>query len=233
LIREAPAWFNDELERVGGTNRYGEPIFKLVWSEEVRAIIGGRFNDGFLGYRNARTMPNDPCWALMIWEGPETFGDPDLWEMDFRQIETGLLDCGSFPKHGRYRLLKQLMHRELAAQEKSQVVWNPIKKRPEMRRVQNQRFITYRMEPCGLILDLMVPMLMAWRLLGPQQKLEAVMDRKKRQDAELARLTKDAMADSKVRRSSQLVQKRAELIERGMNQAMAIASQYTPGMVTA
>lgn len=233
MIREAPAWFNDELERIGGTNRYGEPIFKLLWSEEVRSIIGGRFQDGFVGYRNARLIPNDPHWALMIWEGPETFGDPDLWEYDFRDEETGFLACGSFPKYGRYRLLKQLMHRELLQQEKSEMVYNPWKKRSELVRRQNQRFITYRMEPCGLILDLMVPMLMAWRLLGPQQKLEAVMDRKKRQDAELARLTKDAMADSRVRRSSQLVQKRAEFIEKGMNRAMAIAAHYAPGMVTA
>ena len=54
MIRTAPAWFNDELERIGGTNRYGDPIFKLVWSEEVRMIVGGRFADGFVGYRDAR-----------------------------------------------------------------------------------------------------------------------------------------------------------------------------------
>ena len=233
MIREAPAWFNDELERIGGTNRYGEPIFKLIWSEDVRMIIGGRFNDGFVGYRNARTMPGDGHWALMIWEGPETFGDPDLWEYDFRQIDTGLLDCGSFPKSGRYRLLKSLMHRELVQQEKSEMVWNPFRNRSELVRRQNQKFVTYRMEPCGLILDLMVPMLMAWRILGPQQKLEAVLEKKKRDDAELSRMTKDAMADSRIRRSSQLVQKRAELIEKGMNKAMSIASRYAPGMVTA
>ena len=233
MIREAPAWFNDELERVGGTNRYGEPIFRLMWSQEVRSIIGGKFNDGFVGYRNARLLPGDPHWALMIWESPESYGDPDLWEYDFRQLDTGLLDCGSFPKYGRYRLLKQMMHRELVQQEKSEMVWNPYKKRPELVRRQNQRFVTYKMEPCGLILDLMLPMLMAWRLLGPQQKLEAVMDRKKRQDAERDRVVKDAMADSRVRRGSLLVQKRAELIEKGMDQAMRIASRFAPGMVTA
>lgn len=233
MIREAPAWFNDELERVGGTNRYGEPIFRLMWSQEVRSIIGGKFNDGFVGYRNARLLPGDPHWALMIWESPESYGDPDLWEYDFRQLDTGLLDCGSFPKYGRYRLLKQMMHRELVQQEKSEMVWNPYKKRPELVRRQNQRFVTYKMEPCGLILDLMLPMLMAWRLLGPQQKLEAVMDRKRRQDAERDRVVKDAMADSRVRRGSLLVQKRAELIEKGMDQAMRIASRFAPGMVTA
>ena len=232
MIREAPAWFNDELERIGGTNRYGEPLFKLVWSEDVRMIVGGRFADGFVGYRNARVMGKDPCWVLMIWEGPETFGDPDLWELDYRQPSTGFLDCGSFPKYGRYRVLKQLLHRQLEQQERSEVVWNPVKKRPEMRRLQNQRFVTYRMEPSGLILDLMLPMLMAWRRLTPYQKLEALKDRKDRHDAELAGKLKDAAHASRIRRSSALVAKRAEFIEKHMDEAMRIASGYSRGMVT-
>ena len=232
MIREAPAWFNDELERIGGTNRYGDPLFKLAWSEDIRMLIGGRFADGFLGYRNARVMGKDPCWVLMIWEGPEVFGDPDLWEFDYRQPETGLLDCGSFPKYGRYRVLKQMLHREAQQREVSEMVWNPIKKRPEMRRLQDQRFVTYRMEPTGLILDIMLPMLLAWKRLAPYQKLEALKDRKAQQDAALDSKLKDAVHDSRVRRSSALVQKRAEFIEKHMDQAMRIASGYSRGMMT-
>jgi hypothetical protein len=232
LLREAPAWFNDELERVGGTNRYGEPLFKLVWSEVPRMIVGGKFADGFVGYRSVKAVPGVPCWALMIWESPETFGHPDDWNYQYRDIETGLLDMGSFPKEGRYRLLKQLMHRDIQRQEKSEVVWNPFMKKPEMRRIQDQHVVTYKMEPCGLILDLMVPMLAAWRRLTFDQKLEAVMDRKARQDAERERAIKDAWAGSRVRRGSQLVQKRAEFIEKGMDSAMKIASQYGRGMMS-
>lgn len=232
MIREAPSWFNDELERIGGTNRYGDPIFKLVWSEDIRMIIGGKFADGFVGYRNSRLMANDPCWVLMIWEGPESFGDPDIWDMDYRCLETGLLDCGSFPKEGRYRVLKQFLHRKLEQQDKAEVVWNPVKKRPEMRQVQNKRVVTYRMEPSGLILDLMIPMLMAWKRLAPHQKLEALKDRKERQDKELQAKIKDAADDCRIRRSSALVAKRAEYIEKHMDQAMRIASGYSRGMVT-
>ncbi len=232
MIRECPSWFADELERIGGTNRYGEPIFKLVWSEDVRAIIGGRFADGFVGYREKRTMPHDPCWVLLIWESPESFGDPDLWESDYRQLDTGYLDCGSFPKHGRYRVLKQFLHREILKQEKWEMVFNPFRKRMQRQKIQDSHVLTYRMEPTGLILDLMLPMLMAWRHLGPAQKLEAMKDREAREDKERDRIVKDAMAGSRIRRSSQLVAKRAEIIERGMNQAMAIASQYNPGMMT-
>lgn len=235
MIREAPAWFQGELERIGGTNRYGDPIFKLVWSSEPRMIVGGRFADGFVGYRKGPAIPGEPCWALMIWEGPETYGDPLDWEYEYRQADTGCLDCGSFPKEGRYRLLKQFMHRELVQQEQWEMRFNPLKgKQGRFERVRTQRakLVTTKMEPCGLILDLMLPMLQAWRKLTYAQKLEAVEDRKRRQEKERDRVVKDAMHDSKIRRSSQLVQKRAELIEKGMDQAMRIASQYGRGMVT-
>jgi len=232
VIREAPSWFNDELERIGGTNRYGDPLFKLVWSDDVRSIIGGAFADGFVGYRNVRMMRNDPCWVLMIWEGPEAFGDPDLWNMDYRSMVNGLLDCGSFPKEGRYRVLKQFLHRQIEQQERHEVLWNPIKKRMEQRKVQDQRVVTYRMEPSGLILDLMLPMLMAWRRLAPHQKLEALKDRKEAADKALSNRIKDAVHDSRIRRGSALVAKRAEFIEKGMNQAMKIASEYSRGMIT-
>jgi hypothetical protein len=232
LLREAPAWFNDELGRIGGTNRYGEPLFKLVWSQEPRMIVGGKFPDGFVGYRSVRSVPGEPCWVLMIWEAPETYGDPLDWNFQYRDIETGLLDMGSFPKEGRYRLLKQLMHREIRQQEKSEVVWNPFMKKPEMRRIQNQQVVTYKMEPCGLILDLMVPMLAAWRKLTFEQKLQAVMDRKERQADERERAVKDAIHCSRIRRGSQLVRKRAEEIEKGMEAAMQIASKYGRGMMS-
>lgn len=232
MIREAPAWFNDELERVGGTNRYGDPMFKLVWSEEIRMLIGGLFADGFEGYRNARVMGSDPCWVLMIWEGPEAFGDPDLWELDYRQPQNGLLECGSFPKYGRYRVLKQLLHRESRTKDRSEMFWNPMTNRPEIRKVQDRQFVTYRMEPTGLILDIMVPMILAWKRLTESQRIEAARDRKERQDRKLDATLKDAAQDCRVRRSSQLVQKRAEIIERGMEQAMKIASRYSKGMMT-
>jgi hypothetical protein len=233
VIRECPGWFQDELTRVGGTNRYGDPLFKLVWSSEPRTIVGGRFADGFVGYRNMPAIPGEPCWALMIWEGPEAYGDPLEWEYQYRQPDTGCLDCGSFPKEGRYRLLKQFMHRELVRQEVWKIQYNWKRRKRERVLVQRPQLVTTKMEPCGLILDLMIPMLQAWRRLTFAQKLEAVEDRKKRQDAERDRVTKDAMHDSRVRRGSQLVQKRAELIEKGMDQAMKIASQYGRGMVTA
>lgn len=227
-MREAPAWFNEELARVGGTNRYGDPIFKLVWSEEPRMVAGGRFADGFVGYRWVRAVPGDPCWALLIWEGPETYGDHVFWDIQYRDPETGLLEIGEFPREGRYRLLKRLEHRELVQSSVSEAVMTPSG--PGMKELKRRKCTVHLIEPSGFILDLMIPMLLAWRKLTTAQKLEAVMERQRLEEKNVLRMTRDALHDSKVRRSSQLVQKRAELIEKGMEEAMRIASRYAPGM---
>lgn len=230
MIRDCPKWFQDELTRIGGTNRYGEPLFKLVWSLEPRNVAGGVWADGFVGYKTIPAVPGEPCWALMIWEGPETYGDPEDWEYEYRQASTGLLEMGSFPKYGRYRLLKRFMHQELVQKEEWEMKFNPFKRTLDRVLVQKKIVNTQRMEPTGLILDLMIPMLQAWKRLTFKQKLEATNDRRIRQEKERDRVVKDAMHDCRVRRSSKLVQDRAEIIERGMDQAMRIAAQYGKGM---
>jgi hypothetical protein len=229
-VRRAPAWFNNALERIGGTNRYGEPIFKLVWSTEPRMIVGGRFADGFVGYRKRPAVPGPPCWALMIWESPESHGDPLDWEFQYRQPSTGCLDVGSFPQRGRYRLLKAFMYQETIKEKKIEMVLNRRTRAVDRIPVERAVNITHTMEPCGLILDLMLPMLKAWRSLTISERLEAVRERKAREDKEVARIMKDARDDCRVKRSWQLVEKRAAIIEKEMEQAMRIASQYVPGM---
>ncbi len=232
MIREAPGWFNDELARVGGLNRYGEPIFKLVWSPEATMVVGGRFADGHIGYRNSPLAPGHPAWALLLWEGPDAYGDPLDWEYQYRDMESGLLACGSFPRYGRYRLLKKLIHFEQVQREEWKMIYRPKSREIDRVLVQKKEIVVTRMEPSGLILDLMIPMLQAWKRLSYKQKLEAVKEKQERQSKELDRVIKDAQQACRIRRGSQLVQKRAEIIEKGMEEAMRIASRYGLGMVT-
>jgi hypothetical protein len=168
----------------------------------------------------------------MIWESPESHGDPLEWEYQYRQLDTGLLDVGSFPQRGRYRLLKPFMYQETVKEEQIEYFFNHKTKVMVPVRVLKAKYITHRMEPCGLILDLLVPMLKAWRSLTISEKLEAVAQRKEREEKEEARVRKDLMHDCRVKRSWQLVQKRAEIIEKQMEQAMRIASQYGRGMAS-
>ena len=232
-MRTAPAWFQDELTRIGGTNPYGEPIFRLAWSTTEQMVIGGKWEkSGFVGYKSAPMIPGDPCWALLVWEPAQVCaGSFEQWDRDYRDEETGLLQCGGYPKYGGYRVLQKFIHREIVRQAKERHFMVGPTVHTEV--VQEKELRTYRMEPCGLMLDIMVPMLQAWLLLSNAQKVEALRQQERMRAEEYARKTKDVyegMKLSRYMRGSQLVQKRAELIEQGLHQAMTMASQWGLGI---
>lgn len=195
LMRDCPAWFQDALARVGGTNPYGEPIFRLTW-EKI-------------------------CWALYVWEPRELSGSYSRWEYGEKDFP--------YPKYGNYRVLQKFIHREVVSRhiveqyiDRDFVIQEKVISKPEV--------ITTRMEPCGLMLDLMLPMLMAWRKLSDSAKIAALRQEERlKKEAFLAKV-KDARAGHRISRGSQLVQKRAEIIEKGFRQAMAIASHSGLGM---
>ena len=232
-MRSCPEWFQEALTRIGGVNQYSEPIFKLVWSESEQMTVGGRWDqDGFVGYKKVPLIHGEPCWCLMVWEPAEVSGGSyESWERDFRDPETGLLQCGGYPKYGNYRLLQKFIHREILQQGQERHYMHDGQIRTEV--VASQKLKTYRMEPCGLMLDVMLPMLMAWRKLSSVQKIAALRQQEQMRKDEFMRRVKDAREGTKlgrVMRGSQLVQKRAEIIERGMRQAMAAASQWGLGL---
>lgn len=230
-MRTCPEWFQAELARIGGTNPYGEPIFKLIWTKDPQwtRTIGGRFKDGYVGYRKLPEVAGEPCWALMVWEPQEMQGTPYRWEQDYRDPDTGLLDCGGYPKYGRYRLLQRFIHTEIVQQAKERhwmgkdgTLYRDI--------TQKQVLKKYRMEPCGFILDVMVPMLKMWRKLSNEAKIKALQEEERMQNEEIIKKAKEIRRDCKVKRSWQLVQKRAELIEKGLKATMEVAARYGLGM---
>lgn len=229
-MRNCPEWFQRELTRIGGTNPYGEPVFKLVWSTEPKRTIGGRFPDGYIGYRRFPEIHSAPCWALMVWESREVAGGSPLrWEMDFRDEETGMMDVGGYPKHGAYRCLTKFIHYEVTKKWKEEIWYDGPLIRKEM--IQVPYMEVYRMEPCGFILDVMLPMLMMWRKLSGKQKVEALRQEERLKEQQVLKMAKDVMKGCKVNRGSALIAKRAEIIEKGMAQAMKVAAQYGLGTV--
>jgi hypothetical protein len=227
-VRESPGWFQAELTRIGGVNRYDEPIFKLVWSHEPRMTIGGRFPDGFTGYRSVPMIPGEPCWAILIWEPSSVFGSREAWERDYRDPETHLLDAGPYPRYGRYRLLRRLMHTETVRRPSVLSAWNGERMVDQASTI--PEIVHHKMPVCGLILDLMLPMLLAWRRLSEEMKLKAVTEQMREREEEHNRTLKDARAAVKVNRSWKLVERRAEQIERNMEEAMIRASRWGLGM---
>ncbi len=226
-MRDCPKWFQDELARIGGINQYGEPIFKLIWSTDNRAVIGGKWANGFVGYRTVCMTP-EPCWILMVWEGAEVQGSYETWMREFRD-ETGLLECGGYPKYGRYRVLQRFIHIEILQQQRERYYWT-LKGEPRTEVLSTLKTETYRMEPRGLILDLMLPMLMAWRKLSNAAKTKALKEREQEQIRQDMNAIKELRKSHKISRGSKLVQRKAEEIEKGMRQAMAIAARNGLGM---
>ena len=227
-MRNPPEWFQRELTRIGGTNPYGEPIFRLVWSQPERMVIGGRWANGFEGYKLVPSIPGPPCWALLVWEPREFNGIPEMWEIEMRDAETGYLQTGGYPKSGAYRLMKRFMHREIERMERTEPVW--VKGVLQFQRVSIPKLVTYRMEPCGLILDLMLPMLIKWRRLTDEKKIEVLREREQARTDLVLKKSKDIRDGNKVRRITPYVQKRAELIEKGLMMTMKIAARHGLGM---
>jgi hypothetical protein len=67
--REPEASFTEQVNRVGGMNRYGNPMFDVVWSEHRAAMttIDGELRPMYHG---------EPCWLLRMWQAPETYPSP-------------------------------------------------------------------------------------------------------------------------------------------------------------
>jgi len=80
------------------------------------------------------------------------------------------------------------------------------------------------------MLDVMLPLIKAWRSLSNSAKIAAIKQEEQLKEDEYVKKAKDIREGCRVRRSSQLVAKRAELIEKGMKQAMAMAAKSGLGM---
>lgn len=209
MKRRCPSWFQDRLTRVGGRNPHGDPRFKLVWGQSEKMRDGGYFiKDGFEGYRDVPALGGEACWAITMWEPAEMCGTPYRWYKDHTDEITGLVTLGQYPHHGRYRVIKKLIHREFWGGE-----WH-----------------TTRMEPTHFILDVMVPLIIGWNKLSNDRRLDIVKDDLAKEEAEADRILADARHAVKVRRDSPMVKKRMAIMERTMAQAMAIARQSQVGM---
>jgi hypothetical protein len=170
---------------------------------------GGYFvRDGYLGYRDVPALGKEKCWALMMWEPAEKHGTPYRWYKDNTDESTGLVTLGQFPYHGRYRVIKKFVHRELVGGE----------------------WVTTRMEPTHFILDVMVPMIKDWQRLSNAERLAIIREEQARDEVERDRILADARAGVRIRKSSPLVQRRVELMEKNMAIAMEIASRTQRGM---
>lgn len=111
-----PKAFQDRVTRAGGMNRYGEPNFRLAWSQTETQRAGGVWGyDHYAGYREVYLAngsvypPKHGYWMLMEWDGPETFGGEAQYFFLHRDETTGLCTLGPYPHRGRYKIAVKLI----------------------------------------------------------------------------------------------------------------------------
>lgn len=169
-----PEEFQDRLTQVGGTNPYGEPMFKLVWSQTETFRAGGYWaHDGFTGYRDVR-HGQEPCWMLMQWQPAEKYGSPAYYYLMNYDYETGLQMLGEFPYSGRYEVVIPL-------------VWKGIV---------NGRLVVEHMPLSNLLIDLVVPIIKEAQGLSYARVKQLKAEQKERDDREQLNQIEARLADA-------------------------------------
>jgi len=98
---DTPEYVTERLIRVGGLNRFNEPIYRAIWGWNRLTPIGGKWEDN--GRVEVRTEPKYPQlnrWHVEKWCPPEMYGSPAQWELTTR--EEGVLALGPYPSRGDY-----------------------------------------------------------------------------------------------------------------------------------
>ncbi|MGH9776747.1 MAG: hypothetical protein ACRD50_17615, partial [Candidatus Acidiferrales bacterium] len=111
--KQAPPEVQQRIFRAGGTNRYGEPNFRLVWGWSRLTWIGGKWTDRDASgniLRECVEMRQEPkyapCdrWHIERWVPPESYGSPEFWYSQTLEHENGIVipALGPYPSRGEY-----------------------------------------------------------------------------------------------------------------------------------
>src|SRR6202521_21077 len=96
---ETPAAIQERVARAGGTNRYGEPQFRVVWGGARLTWIGGKWTDRDANGNvvretiEQRRVPKylpENRWHVERWMPPESYGSPDEWYAQTVEVENGI-----------------------------------------------------------------------------------------------------------------------------------------------
>lgn len=87
-----PEWVPSLLLRVGGTNPYNQPNYRIVWSEDRLEWF---FDQQHRKYGNGRDR-----WILEKWMSPENYNREE-WEAAVEPV-TNLSILGPYPENGEY-----------------------------------------------------------------------------------------------------------------------------------
>ena len=111
------------LIAAGGVNRFGEPMFRVVWGPERLTWIGGEWVDTDDSTNVTRRIIEErqvpkyypvERYYLEKWMPPEHYGSPEAWAES--QIETvdgiRIPNLGPYPSRGEYELSMRFQTRD-------------------------------------------------------------------------------------------------------------------------
>lgn len=104
---ECPAEFQERVTRRFGLNQFGSPNFRIAWGKTETTIVAGKN-----GYEE-RLLCGLPCWLILRWVPPESYGSPELWERQNKDPETGLCLLGPYPSRGKYEVAVPLYRKKM------------------------------------------------------------------------------------------------------------------------
>jgi len=130
--RTCPEHVTEQLRIAGGINRFGDPLFRVVWGYDRIVKLHGEWQefeqlvatltDKLTGYSEnrlvtrlkrsvveTRDMPKylpANCWHLEKWCSPEMYGSPEQWrEAGLEKFGILTVDTsGPYPERGEYEL---------------------------------------------------------------------------------------------------------------------------------
>ena len=179
---QCPEWFQEELTRIGGTNRYDQPNFIVRWGQggepECVYRAGGEWSvegqPSYRGYRNLLVGGGTPSWMLMQWQDTLSYGTPESFYVGNLDNDTDLQTLGEYPYSGKYTLLYNMCWRDM----------------------QNGKMHIEAMPLNSFVLDTVVPIIIQAREISYEKTMAALKEQKDKDDAADLVMIEDAMRDA-------------------------------------
>jgi hypothetical protein len=104
--------FDSYLARIGGTNPYGQPMFRLVWGGTATRVAYGQTDTGRKGQHEYLRYHGIPAYFLEFWNPPEKYGTPEAWYRNSWDAVSGMHIAGDYPFLGDYERVAQFYSKE-------------------------------------------------------------------------------------------------------------------------
>ena len=181
---QCPEWFQEELTRIGGTNRYDLPNFIVRWGmggeEECAYRAGGEWavegQPSFRGYRNLLVGGGTPSWMLMQWQDALVYGTPESFYVGNFDEDTSLQTLGEYPYSGKYTMLYNMCWRDMS----------------------NGKMTIEAMPLNSFVLDTVVPIIVQAKEISYEKTMAALKEQKDKDDAADLAMIEDCMRDAKL-----------------------------------